>query len=277
MKFLINILELLRAQMECPPLYGWFHLTSVFITIAVSVLLCVFFRNANERTERRLIFILWIIMAVLEVYKQILYTFTTDGTTIAVDYTWPFFPFQLCSTPLYTLPLIAFCKSGKFRDAIIGYTIAFSTFGGICVYAFPGDVFTVFAGINIQTMVHHGIQIITGVYLASKHRHRLTLRYYLSGGIVCLVAVLIAHLLNEVVHRVLVSNGNYEVFNMFYISPYHGCTLPVLSSIYPLVPYPVFLAIYIVGFIVAAAIIFLAARGIVYLAHNLRMRFSKQA
>jgi hypothetical protein len=43
---------------------------------------------------------------------------------------------------------------------------------------------------------------------------------------------------------------------MFFISPYFECTLPLLDTVYAAVPYPVFLAIYVFGFMIIAAIIF---------------------
>ena len=36
-----------------------------------------------------------------------------DNNTLIKDYTWSSFPFQLCSTPLYILPLIIFLKDNK--------------------------------------------------------------------------------------------------------------------------------------------------------------------
>jgi hypothetical protein len=49
---------------------------------------------------------------------------------------------------------------------------------------------------------------------------------------------------------------------MFYISPYFPCTLPVFSSIYSAVPYPVFLLLYIAAFLIGGGIVYGAAKGI---------------
>lgn len=277
MNFWAKLIEFASAEMPEPTAYGWFHLMFIGLCIVASVLMCVFFRNASDRGERTAVFILWLIIFVLEIYKQLIFTFEVVDGKVVGDYQWYIFPFQLCSTPLYTLPFVAFLPNGKLRDAMTGYTIAFSIFGGLCVYVFPGDVFIETIGINIQTMVHHGIQIVAGVYLASKYRHRLNLRYYLEGGVVFIGMVVLAMAMNIGVHHALRAAGNDETFNMFYLSPYHECTLPVLSAIYPLVPYPVFLAIYVVGFILAAAVIFFAAKGIVHLMHNVRVRLNKNA
>jgi hypothetical protein len=52
---------------------------------------------------------------------------------------------------------------------------------------------------------------------------------------------------------------------MFYISPYYNNDLPVLSTIYPMVPYFVYLIIYIFGFALVAALVFAIEKGIVAL------------
>lgn len=61
---------------------------------------------------------------------------------------------------------------------------------------------------------------------------------------------LIAIILNIIYH----TTGGTATFNMFFISPYLPCTLPLLSVIYNLVPYPIFLIIYLLGFSLAGFI-----------------------
>ncbi len=277
MDFLIKLIEIGNASMTRPTNYGWFHLMFVGIVVVASVLMCLFFRNASDRTVRVICFVFWITILLLEVYKQLNYTYTVVDGKIVADYMWYAFPFQLCSTPLYVLPFVVFLPNGRFRDAVTAYMIAFSIFGGLCVYVFPNDVFTSTIGINVQTMIHHGIQIVSGVYLAFTYRHKLNITYYLKGAAVFVALLCSALLLNESVYALLVKGGHSDTFNMFYISRHFDCTLSVLSSIYPKVPYPAFLAIYVLGFIAAAAVIFYAAKGIVILAHTLRMRLSKNA
>jgi hypothetical protein len=53
-----------------------------------------------------------------------------------------------------------------------------------------------------------------------------------------------------------------QTFNMFFISPYYPCTLPILSIVYDLVPYPIFLICYLVGFTATGYIMSLCAMGI---------------
>lgn len=251
-----KLLAILEAQMTEPTNYGWFHLMFIGIMLAATVLLCVKCRNVSDKHFRRIIFISWVVLVVLEIYKQLVYSVEyTDGAFVW-DYQWYAFPYQFCSTPLYALPFVAFLPDGRLRDAFVGFVSFFSLFAGVAVFLYPNDVFISMIGVNIQTMIHHGTQIVLGVYAAVYYRKRLSIRYYLRSIPVFVVFLFIAMVLNVTVYHALVAAGIDETFNMFYVSPYFDCTLPVLSAIYPAVPYAAFFLIYCIGFSIAALVIY---------------------
>ena len=154
------------------------------------------------------------------------------------------------------MPFIIFLKDGKIRNAFISFFATFSFFAGFAVMLYPNDVFINMIGINLQTMIHHGTQVALGVLLVAHNRKRMNKRYFVGSLVVFYIFAAIAMILNEIVHNHLVQIGANDAFNMFYISPYHDCTLPVLANIYKMVPYPVFLIIYLIGFAVVSLIIF---------------------
>jgi hypothetical protein len=162
------------------------------------------------------------------------------------------------------MPFIVFLKDGKIRDAFISYMGAFSFFGGLAVFFYPNDVFISTIGINIQTMVHHGTQVVIGIFLLVHQRKKLGIFHYLMGIPAFAGFSTIAIALNEIT----VALGLTENFNMFYISRHYDCTLPVLSAIYPNVPYPVFLSIYLLGFVIVSSIMYFAQYGIIKLVKN---------
>ena len=256
MKFFGSILNFLEATMKTPTNFSWFHLMFIAIAILITALLCIKFKNCDDKIFRRIVFIGWILLVVLEVYKQIVFTFDYDGTTITGDYQWYAFPFQFCSTPLFALPFIAFLKDGKVRDAVIMYMATFSLFAGLAVFVYPNDVFIETIGINIQTMIHHGSQIVFGIFFAAYFRKKLNLKRFLSSIAVFAVFCSIAIFLNIIVHHAFIANGIDETFNMFYISPYYPCTLPILSTVYEKVHYSIFIILYIFGFALVAYIIY---------------------
>ena len=136
------------------------------------------------------------------------------------------------------------------------YMATFSLFAGLAVFVYPNDVFIETIGINIQTMIHHGSQIVFGIFFASYFRKKLNLKRFLSSIAVFAVFCSIAIILNIIIHHAFIANGIDETFNMFYISPYYPCTLPILSTVYEKVHYSLFIILYIFGFALVAYIIY---------------------
>jgi len=258
-----KIVYTLQADMETPTTFGLWHITSVILMIGLCVLLVWRFGNASDKTLRRILLIAWLAIFLSEVYKQIIFSFDFDGTAASWSYTWYAFPFQFCSTPLYALPLAVFLKDGRARNAVLTFLSTFSLFAGLAVMIYPNDVFISTIGINIQTMLHHGSQVVIGVLIAVHERRRTSKRQFVHGVAVFAAFTLIAMGLNIAMHYIHLANGIDATFNMFYISPFHDCTLPVLSIFYPLLPYPLFLICYLAGFSLVAALVYGIQYGII--------------
>lgn len=259
------VYTVLQAKMDRPPLYGTWHIVSIILTVALTVLLVKFFRNAKDSTMRTILFIGWVLMVVFEIAKQLNGAMNYDGYTVTWAYEWRWFPFQFCSTPMYTFPLVFLLKDCKFRRAIMAYIATFSLFAGIIVMVLPTSVFTSHIVINIQTMICHGLQVVLGVYMAAYNRHHLNKRFFGWCLIVFSAFASVAFVLNVTLGPALIEKGLTKEFNMFYISPLMNSDLPVLSAIYPKVPYPVYLIIYLFGFTLVAALVYAVEKGIVAL------------
>jgi hypothetical protein len=208
------------------------------------------------------VLIFWIIFVAFEVYKQTHYTFRYNDGDPYWDFQWYAFPFQFCSSPHYILPFVIFMKDGKVRDACLSFMSFYCFVAGVSVFLVPTDVFTEVIGNNIQTMYHHGMQIAFGIYFMVHFREKLSLKYLASGLTVLASLIATALILNVAVYKYFTLNGIDETFNMFFISPYFPCTLPVLSAIYKVVPYLVFLFLYIAAFLIGGGIVYGAAKGI---------------
>lgn len=259
-----RILYLLQADMETPASYGVWHIFFLLLMTATSVFAVWRFRDASEKTGRKLLLALWITLGALEIYKQLVFSMSVTDGIADWSYQWYAFPFQFCSSPLYVLPFAIFPKNERIREAVMCFLATFSLFGGLAVMAYPGDVFISMIGINIQTMVHHGSQVVLGILMVTWNRRRMNKTFFAKGVIVFVILAAVAMLLNLGVHAGLVAAGMGDLtFNMFFISPYHSCTLPVLSLIYPVVPYPVFLTLYLVGFSAVAGVVFTMEAGII--------------
>lgn len=259
-----DFLKLIDARMETPKPYGIFHLSALALMLVITVVLCLAGRNAKDKTFRRICLTAWLILVLFETYKQINFSFNYDEAKTWWDYQWYAFPFQMCSAPIYVLPFVFLSKKdGAIRKATVSFLAFYILFAGIAVMLYPVSVFISTIGINIQTMVWHGTQVILGVYFIVYYRKSIDLRFFRRGIIVFLIMVGCAMALN-----MLIPNYTDETFNMFYISPKFASTLPVLSMLYtgpenPPVPWPAFLALYLLGYTFASFLVYLIAKGII--------------
>ena len=265
MDFLRTLIEVLDTRMITPEPYGWFHLLWLAASVIAGILLFKFLKPGTEKQVRGVLLVISLLSILAEIYKQFNYTFSVDGDVINADYQWYAFPYQFCSTPIFVLPFVSFLKDSKFRDAFVAYMAFFSLFGGIAVFFYPNDVFISTLGINIQTMIHHGSQIVLGIFFIVHSRRKINLKFHLKSVPVFASLVAIAIIMNECSFSILTSKGMDDTFNMFFISRHFECTLPILSGIYEAVPYLVFSLIYILGFAVISLIIFALSKLIVYL------------
>jgi hypothetical protein len=256
-----KFVQTISQTMEIPQSYGIFHLISVVCTIVLTTLVCLFFKNASSKTFKIIVLVSWIFMVVLEVAKQIIFSCSDKGVVIPFSYSWTDFPYQLCSTPIYLLPFVIFMKEGKIRDTIMSFISTFALFGGLVVFVYPNDVFVESIVVNFQTMIHHGLQIVLGIYFMVYNRKKINIKYFLKGIIVFVILSVIAIILNLVVYNFITK----DIFNMFFISPYFPQHLPVLSTVSEMAPYVVYLLAYLVGFVIAGYLVFIVQYGIIRL------------
>lgn len=258
MEFIIKVLSLLDTKMEVPLPYSPFHFFFILTSILAGFLIADHCIGNKETFIRRFLLIESILIIVLEIYKQINFSFHIVGGEIQFDYQWYAFPFQFCSTPMYIGLLAAITRKQSLHKRFCAYLATYSLFAGICVMVYPVSVFIDTVGINIQTMVWHGSMITMGIVLLRTGYVPVSRKTIKSAFPVFLVLVLMGAAMNEVAHQtgLLVS----ETFNMFFISPYCAPELPVYSLIQAVVPFPFSVLLYIAGFTAAAGIILLLCK-----------------
>ena len=256
MDIITKIYDIANSTMPVPTTGGGFHLAFVGAVLVLTVLLSWAFRNCTDRALRTLTGFVWVVIVALEIYKQLVFCLSLSDGVLSWDYAWYIFPFQFCSSPLYIVPIIAFSGNNKLRERCIAYMMTFSLFAGLAVFCYPNDVFIETTGINYQTMIHHGSQILLGVLYGVRYRAKLNAKFFFGGVRIFVTMVFIAMALNVGVYQGLVHFGIDETFNMFFISPYFDCTLPLLGTVDSMLPYPVFVCVYFFGFILCALIVF---------------------
>ena len=254
--FFEQLLKLLDGRMETPALYGWYHLLCLAVTVGLCVLVFLRARNLSDKTFNLIIGITAVALILLEAYKQLNFSF--NSTTGEWSYQWYAFPFQFCATPMYVLLAASLVPNGKVKDSLCAFMATYGLFAGAAVMFYPGDVFIETIGINIQTMIHHGMMVVIGVFMYVSGRAKLSHKTILQALPTFAILVGVAMTANLLYGAFGDPN---QTFNMFFISPYYPCTLPVLSMFYGQVPYVIFLAIYVFGFSLAGYVMSLLAIG----------------
>ena len=250
MNWFEKIIDFLSYQLPSSPLpYGRFHLLFLGLTFISCFLIALKLRHSNDKQDRFILLTLSVLMLSFEVYKQLVFTIEKD----VWDYQWYVFPFQFCSVPMYVAFITAFLKPGKMKNACYNFLGTFCLFAGLAAMFYPKDVFIRILGIDIQTMVHHSSMILIGFYCLISGRTVLQQKSIIGSPLIFFVLFIMALLMN------LLGKNIGEVFNMFFISPYYACHLPMLSQIQNQFGYYVFLLAYLFGFILLAYLILLTA------------------
>ena len=253
---MLGFIQAIHGTVTAPEPYSAYHIISVVIIVTVTILLCLLFRDASYKGFAAIILSFWAVMVVMEIVKQFYNSYLPDPEP-HFEYAWGSFPFQLCSTPLYTLPIVAFSakKKNALFDAFASYTAIFPFFGGLLVLINPSSVFNEFLYTNVQTMVHHGSQVITGVYIAVWCRKRYNIKFFAKGVYVFAAGIAIALVLNLAVHSFFKG-----YFNMFYISPYFYDDVPTFGDLFKDLPYALIASGYIAAVVLAGYLIYLAEK-----------------
>lgn len=140
LEFLRTLLSLLDTKMAVPTPYGPFHVFFIITSIFCGFSISRYCANKGETYIRRFLLVETLLITVLEIYKQINFSFHVNGSQILFDYQWYAFPFQFCSTPMYIGLLTAVIRGKSLHEHLCSYLATYALFSGICVMVYPVTV-----------------------------------------------------------------------------------------------------------------------------------------
>ena len=240
-----NFIYFLQGTMEEPEVISWFHFVALIPIIALTILIPLLFRNTEEKIYKRILFIFWVILIVLEIFKQLIKSFHY-GDPSYWEYSIRDFPFSICSMVYYLVPIILFVnkeKHPKIVDAATGYLCFISLVAGIVVCIYTKMVTSTFIFINIQTFIHHGSQVILGVFIYIWNRKNITIKTVYRSLIAFAITAVIAIIINLAFYP--------HFINMFFINPTRITNLPIGNIVQEKAGYPV----YLIAFLSVIAVI----------------------
>ncbi len=256
MEVIQEILKFLDFQLDAAPeMYGAFHLSFFAASFVVAFILCLLWKLGVIKDVKRVVLITAIIVLVFEIYKQINLTFGyTDGIT--VHYQLSQFPFHFY-TSFIIASLLCGLTHGKTSESFAAYLATYSLFGGIAGMIYPDTALSATLGLSIQSMLTYGSMIAIGIFVLFTGTAKTKRTTVLRALPVFIFVVGFAVSFNEAAFAIGLPEG--EVFNMLSISSHFESDLPVYSLVHnalylvePPTGYIISVAIYILGFTIAA-------------------------
>lgn len=231
-----DFIHFLQGTMVEPEVISWFHLIALIPIITGAILIPLFFKNAEEKVYKRILFIFWIVLIILEIFKQLIKAYHYDESSPYWEYSYRDFPFQMCSMIYYFIPIILFFskeKHPKIVDVAIGYMSFICLMTGMVVCVYTKMVTSSLIYINIQTFIHHGSLIVLGVFIFVWNRKSITIKTFYRSLIAFAITVVIAILINLAFQP--------HFINMFFINPMIITNIPIGNVVQEKAGYPVFL------------------------------------
>lgn len=159
-------------------------------------------------------------MLLSEVWKQYCITFIINEHS----YNWWYFPFQLCSIPMYLCLLLPFVPE-KIREVFLTFLMTFGLMGGIFTFFDTSGLHYSYAPLTVHSYLWHVLLIMIGVTVGLCRRDEKNTALKFSGSALCyLFCCIAATMFNIAFHP-------YGSINMFYISPYYRMEQKVFKNI----------------------------------------------
>lgn len=174
-------------------------------------------------------FLCGIVMLVSEIWKQYCITFMLNEHS----YNWWYFPFQLCSIPMYVCLLLPFV-SPKIQNIFLTFLMTFGLMAGIFTFFDTSGLHYPYAPLTVHSYLWHVLLIIIGI-MAGLHSSlenaseiydgkKSSSREFAGSAFLYLICCMTATIFNIIFHP-------YGTINMFYISPYYRMEQKVFKNI----------------------------------------------
>lgn len=176
--------------------------------------------SLSDRSFSRLLFGCGLFLSACELYKQIfLYVVINGGR-----YDWWFFPFQLCSLPMYLCLMLPFLREGRFKTTLYTFMQDFNLLGGLAALIIPEGFRHIHWTLTLHGYLWHILLILIGLAIAWSGRSDLSRRGFGRTIPVFVICCCIATLIN------IYAPGHGRA-DMFYITPYYPSSQPVFHEI----------------------------------------------
>lgn len=209
-----NFFRMAAWPMTPPAPYSWFHLLLTASGCFTA------WQASKKAAGYRALFSCGLLLAFLELFKQGFLFFVVNNGF----YDWWYFPFQLCSIPMYlglALPLV---RSAHARSIMAAFIQDFGLLGGILALLVPPGLMHPYWVLTLHGFLWHFILIFMGLGCARNRIAGHTGRDFLEILPLFFICCLTALFIN-------LAAGPESGADMFYISPYSPSSQPLFHRL----------------------------------------------
>ena len=224
--FLQSILRMTAWPMTPPVPYSAFHILLTVFGAGFAVSFARFFGKkirsmaSPEPYFRHILFSCGVLLALMELYKQaFLYVIEFHG-----HFDWWYFPFQLCSIPMYTCLAAPLLHSEKTLRRAATFLQDFGLLGGIMALAVPPGLMHPYWTMTLHGFLWHFTLLFLGLLSCMSGIAGHERRDYMDILPFFFLCCVIACVIN-------IAAGPTADADMFYISPFHPSSQPVFHEI----------------------------------------------
>ena len=245
---IMSILNMTAWRMDAPKLFGSFHFIASLAAAIIAVVFAVAVsKRKNIKTVRVLAIAGWILV-ILEIWKQLfLFYIVNNGA-----YDWWYFPFQLCSVPMYLCILLPFTGK-RTRRTYLTFLGGYTFVSAAATLIYPEDILRSYTALTVHGFVWHGLLLFISLVVlhtgSADTSARGLLRASVLFAILCGIAVGINMLAEPIMQATPGLPHSWAA--MFYLNPYHLSPQPLVGTIQKTAGIPAGLLLYSVA--VAAA------------------------
>ena len=196
-------------------------------------------KNMTESTERKIIRGVGVFLLITEIGKQLMLTFVVNQGV----YSWWYFPWQLCSIPMYVCLIAA--GRGVY-DSCLSFLATFGLMAGVAAFFDTSGFVLAHPLLTVHSYVWHFVLIGTGLFAAARRRNFR----FLPPLLIYLGAAAIAEIIN-----VAAFDAGCRPINMFYISPRYVFCQAVIKDLVPVIGNTAAIIVYIIVCILGAFLI----------------------
>lgn len=244
--------------MEQPTVFGSFHIAAAALAIAAAVagavLLCR--KQVSRKSVHKVLFTCGIVLLILELFKQLFLFYIVNGGA----YDWWFFPFQLCSVPMYLCILLPLTR-GQLRKTFLSFMAGFTFTGALAALIYPEDMLRSYAVLTAHGFIWHSILLFISLTVVLTGVADLSARGSAHAAVLFVLLCVPAVCINIFAEPLMKTAGLPHTYAaMFYLNPFHYSPQPFVSSVQEYTSIPFGLLVYMCAVVLVSTCISILLR-----------------